>query len=304
MKEMSLHKIIVGVIGFLTSMFVLISLTFMVFGYDVSVMTQGASGFDLISGKVSTSVAGVGVQTPLDTWLLGIVGTSASKKDSVGAISVSGTVIAIVLLVAALSMMILSIVSLFFFSQKRHNKLALSITVISPVLSALLMIYGIVASSSLNGLGQWTDTGVSTAMYTKAYIGFIMVSIAVIGKIVYGVFAKKKGFEDIGFKFKKAKEVKPSFGENEAKVAPSSKNVHDLSIELLRILKQFYDKKLYSDIEFKEEKQNILIAASNNQTGKMQTKKYRLEYLGKYFDLMLENIITLKEFEYIKRQFS
>lgn len=279
MKEMSLFKILTGVFAFLMCLLLVIAPCFTYLGVTVSGASNDMSGYDLLNENANS---------PVHTIIEGVSPTTKTS-DKLKTLLVISKVDVIIMIVVGAVGMVLSGLSIFFFSHRANKGVAIGFSISALVLALLLTILSAIFAGTLNkAIKDSSSVGVSFS--TSSFVALILMGVLAIAYLVYAIIAKRNGKTGVS-------------GDVHLGVA-SKVDIKDTTIKLLVAYKKAADEGVVGEMDFVEMKRAALIASNRGDVAYLQKQLYGIEKLTAYKMLFDQGVLTESEFNYKKNHLS
>lgn len=279
MKEMSLFKILTGVFAFLMCLLLVIAPCFTYLGVTVSGASNDMSGYDLLNENANS---------PVHTIIEGVSPTTKTS-DKLKTLLVISKVDVIIMIVVGAVGMVLSGLSIFFFSHRANKGVAIGFSISALVLALLLTILSAIFAGTLNkAIKDSSSVGVSFS--TSSFVALILMGVLAIAYLVYAIIAKRNGKTGVS-------------GDVHLGVA-SKVDIEDTTIKLLVAYKKAADEGVVGEMDFVEMKRSALIASNRGDVAYLQKQLYGIEKLTAYKMLFDQGVLTESEFNYKKNHLS
>ncbi len=282
MKEMSLFKILTGVFAFLMCLLLVIAPCFTYLGVTVSGASNDMSGYDLLNENANSPVHAI----------IESVSPTTKTSDKLKTLLVISKVDVIIMIVVGAVGMVLSGLSIFFFSHRANKGVAIGFSISALVLALLLTILSAIFVGTLNkaikDLSSSFAGGVSFS--TSSFVALILMGVLAIAYLVYTIIAKRNGKTGVS-------------GDVHLGVA-SKVDIEDTTIKLLVAYKKAADEGVVGEMDFVEMKRAALIASNRGDVAYLQKQLYGIEKLTAYKMLFDQGVLTESEFNYKKNHLS
>lgn len=279
MKEMSLFKILTGVFAFLMCLLLVIAPCFTYLGVTVSGASNDMSGYDLLNENANS---------PVHT-IIESVSPTTKTSDKLKTLLVISKVDVIIMIVVGAVGMVLSGLSIFFFSHRANKGVAIGFSISALVLALLLTILSAIFAGTLNkAIKDSSSVGVSFS--TSSFVALILMGVLAIAYLVYAIIAKRNGKTGVS-------------GDVHLGVA-SKVDIEDTTIKLLVAYKKAADEGVVGEMDFVEMKRAALIASNRGDVAYLQKQLYGIEKLTAYKMLFDQGVLTESEFNYKKNHLS
>lgn len=279
MKEMSLFKILTGVFAFLMCLLLVIAPCFTYLGVTVSGASNDMSGYDLLNENANSPVHVI----------IESVSPTTKTSDKLKTLLVISKVDVIIMIVVGAVGMVLSGLSIFFFSHRANKGVAIGFSISALVLALLLTILSAIFAGTLNkAIKDSSSVGVSFS--TSSFVALILMGVLAIAYLVYAIIAKRNGKTGVS-------------GDVHLGVA-SKVDIEDTTIKLLVAYKKAADEGVVGEMDFVEMKRAALIASNRGDVAYLQKQLYGIEKLTAYKMLFDQGVLTESEFNYKKNHLS
>lgn len=276
---MSLFKILTGVFAFLMCLLLVIAPCFTYLGVTVSGASNDMSGYDLLNENANS---------PVHTIIEGVSPTTKTS-DKLKTLLVISKVDVIIMIVVGAVGMVLSGLSIFFFSHRANKGVAIGFSISALVLALLLTILSAIFAGTLNkAIKDSSSVGVSFS--TSSFVALILMGVLAIAYLVYAIIAKRNGKTGVS-------------GDVHLGVA-SKVDIEDTTIKLLVAYKKAADEGVVGEMDFVEMKRAALIASNRGDVAYLQKQLYGIEKLTAYKMLFDQGVLTESEFNYKKNHLS
>lgn len=276
---MSLFKILTGVFAFLMCLLLVIAPCFTYLGVTVSSASNDMSGYDLLNENANS---------PVHTIIEGVSPTTKTS-DKLKTLLVISKVDVIIMIVVGAVGMVLSGLSIFFFSHRANKGVAIGFSISALVLALLLTILSAIFAGTLNkAIKDSSSVGVSFS--TSSFVALILMGVLAIAYLVYAIIAKRNGKTGVS-------------GDVHLGVA-SKVDIEDTTIKLLVAYKKAADEGVVGEMDFVEMKRAALIASNRGDVAYLQKQLYGIEKLTAYKMLFDQGVLTESEFNYKKNHLS
>lgn len=276
---MSLFKILTGVFAFLMCLLLVIAPCFTYLGVTVSGASNDMSGYDLLNENANS---------PVHT-IIESVSPTTKTSDKLKTLLVISKVDVIIMIVVGAVGMVLSGLSIFFFSHRANKGVAIGFSISALVLALLLTILSAIFAGTLNkAIKDSSSVGVSFS--TSSFVALILMGVLAIAYLVYAIIAKRNGKTGVS-------------GDVHLGVA-SKVDIEDTTIKLLVAYKKAADEGVVGEMDFVEMKRAALIASNRGDVAYLQKQLYGIEKLTAYKMLFDQGVLTESEFNYKKNHLS
>ena len=283
MKEMSLFKILTGVFAFLMCLLLVIAPCFTYFGVTVSGASLNISGYDLLNEDVDNA-------NSLMYEIINRCSLTTKTYDKLKTSFVISKVDVIVMIVVGAVGMVLSGLSIFIFSHRANNGVAIGFSVSALVLALLLTILSAVFVGTVNKAINDLFSSEPPSFKTSSYVALILMGVLAIAYLVYAIIAKRNGKTSVG---------------GDVRLGVASKiDIEDTTIKLLVAYKKAADEGVVGEMDFVEMKRAALIASNRGDAAYLQKQLYGIEKLTAYKMLFDQGVLTESEFNYKKNHLS
>ncbi len=279
MKEMSLFKILTGVFAFLMCLLLVIAPCFTYLGVTVSGASNDMSGYDLLNENANS---------PVHVIIEGVSPTTKTS-DKLKTLLVISKVDVIIMIVVGAVGMVLSGLSIFFFSHRANKGVAIGFSISALVLALLLTILSAIFVGTLNNAIK-DSSSVGVSFSTSSFVALILMGVLAIAYLVYAIIAKRNGKTGVS-------------GDVHLGVA-SKVDIEDTTIKLLVAYKKAADEGVVGEMDFVEMKRAALIASNRGDVAYLQKQLYGIEKLTAYKMLFDQGVLTESEFNYKKNHLS
>lgn len=286
MKEMSLFKILTGVFAFLMCLLLVIAPCFTYLGVTVSGASNDMSGYDLLNENANSPVHVIIESGSLTT----------KTSDKLKTLLVISKVDVIIMIVVGAVGMVLSGLSIFFFSHRANKGVAIGFSISALVLALLLTILSAIFAGTLNkaikdlSSSFEGSSSVGVSFSTSSFVALILMGVLAIAYLVYAIIAKRNGKTGVS-------------GDVHLGVA-SKVDIEDTTIKLLVAYKKAADEGVVGEMDFVEMKRAALIASNRGDVAYLQKQLYGIEKLTAYKMLFDQGVLTESEFNYKKNHLS
>ncbi len=279
MKEMSLFKILTGVFAFLMCLLLVIAPCFTYLGVTVSGASSDMSGYDLLNENANSPVHAI----------IESVSPTTKTSDKLKTLLVISKVDVIIMIVVGAVGMVLSGLSIFFFSHRANKGVAIGFSISALVLALLLTILSAIFVGTLNNAIKGSSS-VGVSFSTSSFVALILMGVLAIAYLVYAIIAKRNGKTGVS-------------GDVHLGVA-SKVDIEDTTIKLLVAYKKAADEGVVGEMDFVEMKRAALIASNRGDVAYLQKQLYGIEKLTAYKMLFDQGVLTESEFNYKKNHLS
>lgn len=279
MKEMSLFKILTGVFAFLMCLLLVIAPCFTYLGVTVSGASNDMSGYDLLNENANSPVHAI----------IESVSPTTKTSDKLKTLLVISKVDVIIMIVVGAVGMVLSGLSIFFFSHRANKGVAIGFSISALVLALLLTILSAIFAGTLNKAIKGSSS-VGVSFSTSSFVALILMGVLAIAYLVYAIIAKRNGKTGVS-------------GDVHLGVA-SKVDIEDTTIKLLVAYKKAADEGVVGEMDFVEMKRAALIASNRGDVAYLQKQLYGIEKLTAYKMLFDQGVLTESEFNYKKNHLS
>ncbi len=276
---MSLFKILTGVFAFLMCLLLVIAPCFTYLGVTVSGASNDMSGYDLLNENANS---------PVHVIIEGVSPTTKTS-DKLKTLLVISKVDVIIMIVVGAVGMVLSGLSIFFFSHRANKGVAIGFSISALVLALLLTILSAIFVGTLNNAIK-DSSSVGVSFSTSSFVALILMGVLAIAYLVYAIIAKRNGKTGVS-------------GDVHLGVA-SKVDIEDTTIKLLVAYKKAADEGVVGEMDFVEMKRAALIASNRGDVAYLQKQLYGIEKLTAYKMLFDQGVLTESEFNYKKNHLS